>query len=342
MKKKESDNYVCPSSLKKLNLEIFKEENDVVIEGILVSEDKIIFPIKKGIPDLTWPQELQKIDEETRKAYDKLAIDYDKYASIPFQTYNCDEILVRQKMIEQLNIKTGDNILEVGCGDGRGSEQIAEKLNNSGKLYLQELSPSFLNKALERLKKYEKNIEIEYSVANACYLSFPDNFFDAAHHFGGINTFSDVKRSLSELSRVVKPGGKVLVGDESMAPWLRETMFGKIMMNSNPLLKYEIPLKDIPTNARDVKLEWIMMGAFFILEFTVGEGEPEANYHINIPSERGGNHWTRFFGNLEGITDETKKLAYQAQKKSGLSMHEWLDKIVKEESVKFLDKENNI
>ncbi len=87
------------------------------------------------------------------------------------------------------------------------------------------------------------------------------------------------------------------------------------MMNSNPLFKYEIPLIDIPIEAREVKIEWIMMGAFFILEFTVGQGEPEANYHIPIPSERGGTHWTRYFGNLEGISEETKKLATRSKKK---------------------------
>ena len=64
---------------------------------------------------------------------------------------------------------------------------------------------------------------------------------------------------------MVKPGGKVLVGDESMGPCLGETNFGEIMMNSNPLFKYEIPLIDIPIEAREVKIEWIMMGAFFLL-----------------------------------------------------------------------------
>ena len=230
-------------------------------------------------------------------------------------------------MISKLNLKPEHRVLEIGCGDGRGSEHIARKLNDKGKLYLQELSPAFLKKAVKRLKKY--SLDIEYSIANGCYLSFPDNYFDAAYHFGGINTFSDVKRSLNELARVVKPGGRVVVGDESMAPWLRNIQFGKIMMNSNPLLKNEIPIADVPVNVCDVKIEWIMMGAFFVLEFAVGEGEPVANYHIDIPSERGGTHWTRFYGNLEGVTDEAKQLAIKAAKKSGKSRHKWVDEVIK-------------
>ena len=138
------------------------------------------------------------------------------------------------------------------------------------------------------------------------------------------------------MCRVVKPGGKVLVGDESMGEWLRNTEFGRVMMNSNPLFKYDIPFKDIPEEAREVKVEWIMMGAFFILEFTVGEAAPEANYHISIPSERGGTHWSRYYGNLEGISDEGKRLANKARAKLGKGMSEWLDAVVKEAAKKEL------
>ena len=231
-------------------------------------------------------------------------------------------------MTERLNLKENSIVLEVGAGDGRGAEQVAKRLGKKGRFFVQELSPSFLKKSFNRLKDYDQIIE--FSIANASFIPFPDNFFDAAYHFGGISTFSDVKRCLKELSRVVRPGGKVLVGDESMGPWLRDSNFGKIMMNSNPLFKYEIPLKDLPIEAREVKVEWIMMGAFFLLEFTVGEGEPEANYHIPIPSERGGTHWSRYFGHLEGISDEAKRMAQEARAKVGKSMHDWLDQVVKE------------
>lgn len=326
--------YRCPKSGSILSLNNYIEENGNVISGELVSQEGIIYNIVEGIPDLTWPKELVTIDEETRKVYDKLANDYDKFASIPFQTYYSDEYKVRERMIDQLNINSGDTILEIGCGDGRGSEHIIKKLNNKGKVFLQELSPAFLKNAINRLKNY--SLEIEFSIANACYLSFPDNFFDAAHHFGGINTFSDVKRCLSELARVVKPGGKVVIGDESMAPWLRETQFAKIMMNSNPLLKYNIPFESLPINAKDVKVEWIMMGAFFTIEFVVDVNEPQANYHINIPSERGGTHWTRYYGNLEGVTDEAKQLAIKSSSESGKSLHKWLDDLIKK-NAHFID-----
>lgn len=325
--------YRHPQKLTELNIQLDNKQ-DGYLEG---KNEK--FPIKEGVPDITWPRELAEIDEQTRRTYEQLAEEYDKFADIPFKTFKTSEKVVREDITERLNLTPSSQVLEIGAGDGRGSEYIAQKLGKDGALYVQELSPAFLKKAMERLKPYQEKTTIEFSIANAIYLPFADNTFDAAHHFGGISTFSDVKRCLHEMARVVKPGGKVVVGDESMAPWLRDTEFGKIMVNSNPLLRFEIPYNDIPVEARNVKVEWIMMGAFFLLEFEVGEGEPVGDYFVPIPSQRGGNHWIRYYGQLEGVTDETKKLAYEAQKKSGKSMHEWLEEVVKNAAMEDKSKE---
>lgn len=332
----EKANYRCPACSGKLTLRTDQQMEMTVISGVMTCPNFHSFDIIRGIPDLTWPKELATVDLKIKAVYDKLANEYDKFASIPFQTFNEDEQLVRRGMIDRLNIQNDSIVLEVGGGDGRGAEHIVKRLEDKGKLYLQELSPSFMSKAIERLEAH--NHKIEYSIANASYLSFPDNFFDAAHHFGGINTFSEIKRCLSELARVVKPGGKVVIGDEGIGPWLRQSEFGKIMINSNPLIGYTVPINDIPLEARNVKVEWIMMGAFFLIEFTVGEGEPVGNYHIPIPSERGGTHWSRYYGSLEGISDEAKKLAYQAREKSGRSMYDWLDNVVREAATRELEK----
>jgi ubiquinone/menaquinone biosynthesis C-methylase UbiE len=326
MRRLDADVYRCPACLGAFTLNARKTEKDIVMEGELTCPNGHRFSIEQGIPDLTWPKELANIDQATKDLYNKLAAEYEKFASIPFQTFHEKETDVREAMTDRLSLRPDSRVLEIGGGDGRGAQHIVKRLND-GHLYFQELSPSFMAKAFERLEGQKE--KIEFSIANASYLSFPDNYFDAALHFGGINTFSEIQRCLKELARVVKPGGKIVVGDEGIGPWLRETEFGKVMINSNPLIGYRIPFELIPVEAREVKVEWIMMGAFFLLEFTVGEGAPQGNYHIPIPSERGGTHWTRYYGNLEGISDETKKLAAEARKRSGKGMSEWLDEVVK-------------
>ncbi len=328
--------YRCPATGSPLEMHVTRSNGNQVIEGRFENERGDRFEIRDGLADFTWPRELAEADAKTRASYESLATEYDNYAHIPFATFRTPEEQVRRKIVNMLGLKSGMTVLEIGCGDGRGTQYLAEAVGAQGHVFAQELSMAFLRHAIVRLK--DSPAKVEFSLANASYLSFPDRCFDAAHHFGGINTFSEVKRCLSELARVVKPGGRVVVGDESMAPWLRDTEMGRIMMNSNPLLRAEVPLACLPVNAADVKVEWIMMGAYFLLEFTVAEREQVADYYVPIPGKRGGNHWIRYYGQLEGVTDETKKLAHRAREKSGKSMHEWLDGAVRRYAQEELNK----
>src|SRR3954451_7727712 len=57
----------------------------------------------------------------------------------------------------------------------------------------------------------KKAPEIEFRTGNALALDFPDNEFDAATVGFGARNFDDLDRGLSEMARVVRPGGKVVV-----------------------------------------------------------------------------------------------------------------------------------
>ena len=76
---------------------------------------------------------------------------------------------------------------------------------------------------------------MHFFLGNGSYLPFADGTFDSVFHFGGINTFSERKKALAELTRVVKVGGKVVIGDESMAPWLRNEPTYQTLWKANPL-----------------------------------------------------------------------------------------------------------
>lgn len=311
-----------------MQLEVASAVGDEVLEGVLRNSSGVSFPIIDGIPDFTWPPALLTSDELTRQSYEDMAEEYDSYAALPFITYRADEHAVRERMVNKLEMRVDAKVLEIGCGTGRGAVHLARRLGNGGKLYLQEISPRLLAIAVKKLQA--QSIAAEFSLANGSYLPFPDDFFDAAHHFGGVNTFAEIPRCLSELARVVKPGGKVVIGDEGLGPWLRNTEMGRIMTNSNPLLRCEPPLQSLPATATEVQLEYIMMGAFYVIEFRVAASPPQPDYHMQIPSARGGSHWTRYYGQLEGVSDEAKHLAHEARKKAGLSMHDWLDQTVRE------------
>jgi ubiquinone/menaquinone biosynthesis C-methylase UbiE len=54
---------------------------------------------------------------------------------------------------------------------------------------------------------------------------------------------SERKEAFEEFNRVVKVGGRVVVGDESVAPWLRDQSSYQTLMSANPMFADQVPLK---------------------------------------------------------------------------------------------------
>ncbi len=287
------------------------------------------FTIENQIPNFIYPTELPKSDQDSIEWYRNNASVYDEFLPLTFETFGVDENEERIKLIDELKLEESHNVLETGCGTGRDSENIAKRLGRNSELYLQDISKDILKIGIEKFQNKSFECNIEFSLANGYYLPFKDNFFDRAFHFGGLNTFGDIKRALKEMVRVTKSGGRIVVGDENMPIWLRETIFGKVLMNSNPHYKYHLPLEHIPVEARNVKIEWFIGGFFYFISFDVGESAPEANIDFEIPGVRGGTHRTRYYGHIEGVTPEALDLAKKARYKSGKSMHRWLDDVIK-------------
>ncbi len=334
MNENEINWYRCPLCKSKLSLKINTKILNDVIEGLLYDDSGHSFKIKDGIPELLDYEILNNLELQSLNEYEKNADIYDENLDFFFKTMFVNEKEVRQFISKIIVASPSSTILEVGCGTGRDSQFILNELSESGKLYLQDISKSMLEICRSNLSK-SKN-KVEFAISNGSNLPFDDGMFDTVFHFGGLNTFSDIGKTLEEFSRVTKIGGKVIVGDEGISPWLRKTQYGKYLINSNSLFDYDAPLEFIPTNSFDAKIQWLMGGSFYLIEYSVGEGEPQLNIDIDFPGFRGGSHKTRYFGNLEGVTIETKELATSAVKKSNKSMHKWLDDIVKNAAKKEL------
>jgi ubiquinone/menaquinone biosynthesis C-methylase UbiE len=326
--------YRAPGAHGSLTLDNAAEADGEVVSGQLVAEDGARFPIEDGIPDLTWPQQLRAREKATIEFYDGRADVYDKYLPLTFSTFGENETDVRNAMVDRLDIGPGKRVLEIGAGTGRDSEIIAARLGETGELFCQDIARSMLVRNRDRLSA--AGLKAQFSIANASHLPFDDNMFDAVFQFGGVGEFIDVAGFFREVVRVTKPGGRVVVGDESMPPWLRKTTFAKILATTNPQFNAPLPLEHLPIEAREVNLRWIIGGTFYLIDFTVGEGEPPADFDFEIPGPRGGTHRTRYLGQLEGVKPLTKELAHKARAKLGLSMHDWLDDLIRREAGKVL------
>jgi ubiquinone/menaquinone biosynthesis C-methylase UbiE/uncharacterized protein YbaR (Trm112 family) len=251
------------------------------------------FSIREGIADLVFPETLPPSDADFQRKYDEGAEGYDSGLEWMWRAFASDEDAVRAAMIDLLELGSGSRVIETGSGTGQDSVRIVERIGQAGMLFAQDLSRGMLEVASRRLETSRENVELLQT--NAAYLPFEDDTFDAAYHFGGLNTFGERRRAIAEMARVVRPGGKVVFGDEGIAPWLRRKLIGRILVNANPLYAHRAPLHELPETALEPRVQWIIGNAFYVIDFRVGEAPPSVALDLPIPG-KGDTLRSRYYG----------------------------------------------
>ncbi len=249
-----------------------------------------------------------------------------------FKTFGGSENDLRHQLVSRLRLKEGQNVLVTGVGAGNDLPFILEKVGATGSIYAQDYSVQMLMSAVQRsavLNDRLKNGGINFSVSDAVDLPFHDCSFDAAYHFGGINLFSDVRRAIFEMNRVVKPGGRVVIGDEGLAPWVMDTEIGKMIIANNPLCRYSAPLSLLPSTVNDVTVSWELSNYFYVIDFSACIDPPAIDPDVWHIGYRGGSMKTRYYGVLEGIDPELKKKLYEIAASRGLSRVDLLHQVLK-------------
>ena len=102
-------------------------------------------------------------------------------------------------------IDPGDRVLDLGGGTGRIAKFIQE-LQSENETYLLDCNRGMLKKAEE---KELKNLVQGYS----SNMPFSNDFFDAILCVDALHHFEKTEESLSEMNRVLKPRGKLIVSD---------------------------------------------------------------------------------------------------------------------------------
>ncbi|RUR08739.1 class I SAM-dependent methyltransferase [Legionella sp. km772] len=246
-----------------------------------------------------------------------------------YKTFGADEKTLRKNLISRLNLTKSKKILVTGAGNGNDLPFIIERLEGCGTIYAQDFAKQMLVDGVNKYQAHNsQNLELFFSLSDATNLPFSDDFFDIAYHFGGINLFSDIGKGISEMNRVVKSGGQVLICDEGIAPWLKNTEIGNMLIKNNPLYAYEAPLALIPPNAREVKLSWELYHCFYVIEFIVSKEALPINIDVPHKGKRGGTIRSRYYGQLEGIDPLLKDKVYAAAEKQGLSRVEYLERVL--------------
>lgn len=100
-------------------------------------------------------------------------------------------------------------VLDVGCGIGGSSRHIARKYGGEGVGIT--LSPVQAARAQELSDAQGFGGRLSFEVADALAMPFPDNSFDLVWSMESGEHMPDKRKFVSELSRVCKPGGRVII-----------------------------------------------------------------------------------------------------------------------------------
>lgn len=111
-----------------------------------------------------------------------------------------------------LGPEPGEHILEVGPGVGIYSLPIAAALGSSGTLEVLDVQREMLA-ALGRRARTAGVTNVVATEGDAQQLPYPDRTFDAAYLVGVLGEIPDSSAALRELRRVLKPGGRLVVGE---------------------------------------------------------------------------------------------------------------------------------
>ena len=115
----------------------------------------------------------------------------------------------RKKAVDTfVNLKP-EYILDIATGTGDFA--IAALRANPKKVTGVDISQGMLDFGKEKIKKANLENKVELSLGDAENLSFPDNTFDVITVGFGVRNFENLELGLSNMLRVLKPGGKVVI-----------------------------------------------------------------------------------------------------------------------------------
>lgn len=150
---------------------------------------------------------IKSVAEHIRTIYQKTASDYDRLIAAG----RMGQFLT---LIRELDLKGDERILDVGCGPGVSTLELA-KLLSKGEAIGVDITDKMLEIARQRAKAHRLN-NVKFLTEDAMSLSFPDESFDVVFSSYLLPWVPQVDRAISEMQRVLKVGGKI--GIISAAP----------------------------------------------------------------------------------------------------------------------------
>ena len=146
------------------------------------------------------------MSEKVKNMFADIADDYDRLNSIlSFGVH----YFWRDKAVKLSGAQPGSRVLDCATGTGDLALEFKEKVGPEGYVKGTDFCAEMLQYAPD--KAAQKNLSVDFEVADVLNLPYDDNEFDIASIAFGIRNVDDPVKGLRELARVVKSGGRVVV-----------------------------------------------------------------------------------------------------------------------------------
>jgi demethylmenaquinone methyltransferase/2-methoxy-6-polyprenyl-1,4-benzoquinol methylase len=116
----------------------------------------------------------------------------------------------RQRTAARAELREGDTALDVCCGTGDLALELARYVGATGRVVGCDFSQPMLDLARAKsVQRWATTVRFEY--ADALQLPYEDETFDAVTVGFGVRNLADLDRGLGEMTRVLKPGGRMVI-----------------------------------------------------------------------------------------------------------------------------------
>lgn len=147
-------------------------------------------------------KDLEAIREQQKASWNRFAAGWKKWDPVTMEFLQP----MKEAIINYLQPKDGQKILDIAAGTGEPALSIATSINN-GVVTITDISEEMLEIAREKAIAKELT-NIETVICDASDLPFENGSFDAVSCRFGFMFFPDIQLAANEIYRVLKPGGR--------------------------------------------------------------------------------------------------------------------------------------
>ena len=149
--------------------------------------------------------------EQVAKMFDTISNEYDGLNRVI--SFGID-IKWRKKVVNIVKATNPSSILDIATGTGDLAINLTE--TSATKIIGLDISEGMLQVGRKKIEKLKLNNTIEMVYGDSENIPFENNSFDAITVAFGVRNFEDLEKGLSEIFRVLKPGGKFVVLETSI------------------------------------------------------------------------------------------------------------------------------